>query len=196
LRSSSYYDDNADAFIAQTVHADMSPIYARFLAHIPPGGAIIDAGSGSGRDAAWFRAAGYDVEAFDASPAMVQATRRHAQVPTTHMTFENLEFARTYDGIWACASLLHVRKSELGDVLRRLLQALKPDGCLYCSFKQGSGERRVEGRYFNDMNEEHLRAVVEQASGQVLDLWTTGDVRADRSRERWLNSLLQRRPMK
>lgn len=193
LTSSGYYDENADTFIAQTVSADMSALYARFLEHIPVGGSILDAGSGSGRDAAWFRAAGYEVEAFDASLAMVEATRRHARVPVYHMEFEEFRSPRTYDGIWACASLLHVRRAELGGVIRRLLQALNAGGCLYCSFKHGDAERRVEERYFNYMDEARLRAVVEQAPGRMLDIWITGDVRPGRSGEKWLNALIQRR---
>lgn len=71
-RTLSYYDINAEAFFAQTVDVDMSPLHARFLAHIPPGGHIVDAGCGSGHDAKAFIERGYQVTAFDASLALAE----------------------------------------------------------------------------------------------------------------------------
>jgi membrane protein involved in colicin uptake len=49
--SVSFYDQNADSFIEQTADVDMSNLYARFCRLLPDGGSILDAGSGSGRDA-------------------------------------------------------------------------------------------------------------------------------------------------
>ena len=46
----SYYDVHAKEYAALTVKADMSPAYDRFLAYLPAGAAILDAGCGSGRD--------------------------------------------------------------------------------------------------------------------------------------------------
>ena len=48
--TTAYYTENAQAFFADTVAVAMAPLYARFLPHIPPGGHILDAGCGSGRD--------------------------------------------------------------------------------------------------------------------------------------------------
>ena len=90
----------------------MSEARGRFLAAVPsrPDGParILDAGSGSGRDTQAFRVSGHEVEAFDASPAMVSATQAHAAVPTRLMRFEDFAWEHSFEGIWACASLLHV----------------------------------------------------------------------------------------
>ena len=90
-----YYDHHATAFIATTGDVDMSNARGRFLAAVPARldgpTRILDAGSGSGRDALAFRLLGHDVEAFDASPAMVAATQARAGIPTRQMRFE--EFA-------------------------------------------------------------------------------------------------------
>ncbi|WP_328987882.1 class I SAM-dependent methyltransferase [Thiorhodovibrio winogradskyi] len=61
-----------------------------------------------------------------------------------------------FDGIWACASLLHVPLDQLADALARLSRALKKDGVLYASFKYGRGEREHNGRRFTDLNESGL----------------------------------------
>ena len=65
-----YYDRNTDGFIERTVGVDMSSLYAPFLEYVPKGGAILDAGCGSGRDAKAFLDLGYTVTAFDASKTM------------------------------------------------------------------------------------------------------------------------------
>lgn len=189
--SADYYDQNAESFIAQTRLADMSEHYARFLEHIPAGGSIIDAGSGSGRDARWFKGQGYAVEAFDASPAMVHATEEFAGVPTRLMTFEDFSWDRKVDGIWACASLLHVRPERLSMVLSRLLDALKPNAVIYCSFKYGAQPREVNGRYFNNLQEASLSHTVINAHAKIAAMWITGDVRSGRGEERWLNALIR-----
>jgi len=85
---------------------------------------------------------------FDASPAMVRATQKPG-VPTKLMTFQQVDFDSTFDGIWACASLLHVPRAEIEDVLHRFARALKPQGVLLITLKEGCGEGLAEdGRFF------------------------------------------------
>jgi SAM-dependent methyltransferase len=145
-----YYDQHAAFFIETTRDVDMSEPRGRFLAAIPSrlGGAarILDAGSGSGRDALAFRHLGHDVQAFDASPAMVAATRTHAAVPTRQMQFQDFAWEHPFEGIWACASLLHVAEVDLPRVIDRLAAHLVPGGALYLSFKHGTGARVKDGR--------------------------------------------------
>jgi SAM-dependent methyltransferase len=136
-----YYEDQAEAFFAETVDVDMAPLYARFLARIPAGGHILDAGCGSGRDALAFRKLGYAVTAFEASPTLARLASNYCGLPVEVRRFQEIEWQDAFDGIWACASLLHVPPVELPEVLRRLGRALKTDGVLYVSFKYGSDER-------------------------------------------------------
>ena len=51
-----YYDRNATEFAAQTANLDLDPLYQRFLCHVRPGGRILDAGCGVGRDTLAFPA--------------------------------------------------------------------------------------------------------------------------------------------
>jgi len=62
-----YYDTHADAFFSETQGVDMAPLHQRFLARLPVGAHILDAGCGSGRDSKVFLQLGYRVTAFDAS---------------------------------------------------------------------------------------------------------------------------------
>ena len=194
MKSLDYYDQNAQDFVAQTLLVDMTEHYRRFLAGIANGSRILDAGSGSGRDAAYFSNAGYEVEAFDASIEMVASTRQNAGVPTKLMTFEAFEWEQPFDGIWACASLLHVRRQKLPKVLMRLTAALNANGLIYASFKLGAHEREVGGRYFNDVNKQQLEQVIRPGIGLEIEaVWTSADVRPERRSEAWLNCLLRKK---
>lgn len=189
--SIAYYEDQAEAFFTETVTVDMAPLHARFLAHVLPGGNILDAGCGSGRDARAFQRLGYAVTAFEASPRLAELASAHCGLAVEVRRFQDLDWVARFDGIWACASLLHVPRAELPGVLGRLARALVPGGVLYASFKHGAGEREHNGRRFTDLDEAGLAALVGAVPGlAVLETWTTGDRRAGREAERWLNALL------
>ncbi|MFB1487712.1 MULTISPECIES: class I SAM-dependent methyltransferase [unclassified Thiocapsa] len=187
--SIAYYEDQAETFFAETVDVDMAPLYARFLAHIPAGGHILDAGCGSGRDALAFRRLGYAVTAFEASQKLARMAAEHCGLPVEVRRFQEIEWQDAFDGIWACASLLHVPMAELPVVLVRLGRALKPDGVLYASFKYGAGEREHGGRRFTDLDERGLAALVGAVPAlAVVETWVTGDRREGREGEQWLNA--------
>ena len=192
-----YYDHHATTFIATTRDVDMSDAWGPFLAVVPAradGPArILDAGSGSGRDARAFRLLGHDVRAFDASPAMVAATQAHAAVPTRLMRFEDFAWEHPFEGIWACASLLHVSEVDLSKVIDRLAAHLVPGGALYLSFKRGTGERVKDGRRFTDMTAESLAALLDRYGAfSQPTIWESRDCRPDRASEVWVNSVVKK----
>lgn len=188
-----YYQDNAQTFFDGTVNVDMSLLYETFTQHLAPGARVLDAGCGSGRDAKAFLKMGYQVEAFDASPAMVELAQEHTGLPVQLMTFADVDWKEEFDGIWCCASLLHVPTLELPEVMRRLADALKPGGVWYVSFKYGNGEREVDGRRFTDMDEVGLRALIRKIKKiEIFELWTTKDKRPNRA-EVWVNGVVGKR---
>lgn len=188
-----YYQNNAQNFFDGTVNVDMSALYETFTFHLPQGAKILDAGCGSGRDAKAFHEMGYQVEAFDASSEMVALAIQHSGLSVQQMTFADVDAKEKYDGIWCCASLLHVPAQELPTVMQNLTYALKPDGIWYVSFKYGDGERKKDGRKFTDMNEASFQALLETTPEvEIESLWTTQDKRPERD-EIWLNALLRKR---
>lgn len=190
----SYYEQNAEQFFADTVGVDMGLLYARFLASIPVGGFILDAGCGSGRDARAFALRGYRIAAFDASPALAALASEHLGQPVPVRTFAEVAELSLYDGVWACASLLHVPPGQMPDALGRLWQALKPGGTFYCSFKLGEGEREHQGRRFTDALEAQMDAWLAPLPGvDAVRYWHTADQRPGRS-DAWLNVLVRRQP--
>ena len=141
-----YYDDHADQYVRDTAGVEMQPLYVPFLELISPGGKILDAGCGSGRDGMAFKDRGFVVTAIDASETMANHASRLLTQPVSVVRLEDVAFTSEFDGIWACASLLHVPRHEIDDVLLRLIRALKPHGVCFLSFKEGDGERKDGGR--------------------------------------------------
>ncbi|MFQ3258792.1 MAG: SAM-dependent methyltransferase [Gammaproteobacteria bacterium] len=188
-----YYNQNAKAFSDSTLNVDMSALYAEFLPHVAQYGRILDAGCGSARDAAFFKAQGFTVNAFDASPELAELASSYLQQPVAVKTFQELNCVNQYDGIWCCASLLHVPKAELPQVFLNLQNALKPNGVLYVSFKYGDTERVHNGREFTDLTEQLLSDLINQHTQlSIMKHWQSVDQRPGRESEVWLNALMQR----
>lgn len=187
-----YYQEHAQTFFDGTVDLNLSALHQRFLAHLPAGGHILDAGCGSGRDARAFLEQGYTVTAFDAAPALAELASVHGGLPVAVLRLEEIDWQARFDGIWACASLLHLGLPELPDVLRRLATALKPGGVLFTSFKHGQGQRDHGGRCFTDLDEAGLAVLLQAVPCfTVLETWITLDRRPERPDDRWINTLLK-----
>lgn len=189
----SYYNQNADAFIEGTRNADMSEQYGYFLKYLSPGCRVLDLGCGSGRDSAYFSSLGFAVTAVDGSEELCKRVAANYGIEARCIQFEALSFAVEFDAVWACASLLHVKKADMTKVMQKVSDALKPGGVLYASFKYGRDERVSNGRFFNDYTEQELAALLTPENQlTLLEYWITEDVRPDRRGERWLNFLARK----
>lgn len=188
----SYYDEHAEEYCAATVNADMSFCRNRFMSYLPVGTHILDAGCGSGRDSKIFLEKSFNVTAMDASEKMCKEAAKLLGQDVLQCTFQEMDFQNVFDGIWACASLLHVTRSDIDFVLQNLKKALKDNGVLYLSFKYGNEERMAQERFFNDYNEKLLRDVLENNGFTVMDIFTTEDVRKSRSGEMWVNAFAKK----
>jgi SAM-dependent methyltransferase len=144
-----YYDRNAERFVRETANVDMSSAYAPFLAYIPRSGRILDAGCGSGRDSLYFLQKEYEVVAFDASAEMCRLASELIGQTVYQKSFEDIDWISEFDGIWACASLLHLRRNSIDSVLYKLRRALKPNGVMFVSFKLRDEEWEEGGRFFS-----------------------------------------------
>ena len=200
-----YYEKNADAFFEGTVSADMTYARDRFLARVPekahlpekanlPGKAyLLDLGCGSGRDTKAFLELGYSVDAMDGSEELCRRAGAFTGIEVKCMLFQDLDVKEKYDGIWACASLLHLPRKDRAEVFRKSRDALKQGGILYTGFKYGTFEGMRNGRYFTDFTEETFRAFLDECPGFTeLEHWVTADVRPGRGEEKWFNVLLEK----
>lgn len=188
-----YYNRNTQNFINGTVSVDFTQIQNVFLELLPRYACILDFGCGSGRDTKYFLDCGYQVEAMDGSVELCRAASEYTGIYVKQMLFQELDEAEKYDGIWACASILHVKKAELPDIIHKMSFAVKKNGIIYISFKYGDFEGERNGRYFTDMTENSMKELlVNFPELNVEKQWVTGDVRIDRGDERWLNIILRK----
>jgi SAM-dependent methyltransferase len=189
-----WYDRNAQAFVEGTLCVGMGPLYHPFLELLPPGAHILDAGCGSGRDAREFKRRGYRVTAFDAAEEVARLASEVIGQTVAVLRFQDLAWEDEFDGVWACASLLHVPAAEMDEALARLVRSLRRQGILYTSFKLGEGERVRDGRLFCDHAEDSLGALLARHPDlDVLTLWRTHDQRPSREGELWVNATARRR---
>ena len=151
-----YYNRNAARYFNETVHADVSEIRDRFTQMLPPGGTILDLGCGSGRDSKAFIEQGFRVVAVDGSEELCKLAEEYIQQPVVCPDFLDYKPEETFDGIWACASLLHFTEEECHIVVDRLSKNLKPGGCFYMSFKMGEFEGERDGRFYRDVSLEDV----------------------------------------
>lgn len=188
-----YYNSNAADFSETTKNVDFSEVQQIFINHLSPDASILDFGCGSGRDTKYFRDHGFHVTATDGSEAICKIAFDYTGIPVKKMLFEELDDRNQYDGIWACASILHLSKEELSDIFQKMHRALKENGIIYTSFKYGTFEGERNGRYFTDFTEEMFVAFIKRISELKIEkMWITGDVREGRGDERWLNILLRK----
>lgn len=188
-----YYNEKAQKYVAGTLDIEFLETQEIFLGYIPHGGSILDFGCGSGRDTKSFLEKGYVVEALDGSKKLCDLANAYTGIKVKHMMFEEFEEVEKFDGIWACASILHVTKKELPTILKKMVNALKDNGTIYTSFKYGDFEGERNGRYFTYLTEDSFGALIRQVHDiKTEKMWISNDVRADRGEEQWLNLILKK----
>lgn len=189
MKTIDYYNNHAEEFANSTLHVDMESLYQPFLKLLPQSARILDVGCGAGRDSLAFKKKGYEVDAIDYSEELVKKATRLTGIPIKLQSFYEIDADQAYDGIWACASLLHCERNRLAEVLEKMLRALKPDGVIYMSFKYGDSDREKDGREFTDLNEQQAQQLLEQFKNvSLVKRWITIDKRPNRL-ERWINLL-------
>jgi cyclopropane fatty-acyl-phospholipid synthase-like methyltransferase len=187
-----YYENNCRAFAENTGTLDFSSIQDQFLALLPEGGTVLDFGCGSGRDSRYFIDHGCTVTATDGCGEMCRYASASLGIPVKKLLFTELNDENQYDGIWACASILHLEQSALHDVFEKMITALKSRGIIYTSFKYGDFHGIRNGRYFTDFTETSIADFLKiHKDLRTEQMWITEDIRPDHGQEKWLNLLLQ-----
>ena len=135
-----YYNENAQSFASGTVSVKFTEVQDKFLEKLNPDAYILDFGCGAGRDTKYFLSRGYQVDAIDGSEQLCRIASEYTGIKVRQMLFQELDEKEKYDGIWACASILHLPKKQLREVLENMYAALKSEGWIYTSFKYGEFE--------------------------------------------------------
>lgn len=194
IKTLQYYDSQAKVFQKSVSSADMSEACERFLKHFDGPVHILDLGCGTGRDSKYFINQGHSVVLVDGSKEMCKVASEVTGVQARLLKFDELDYTEEFDGIWACASLLHAEREKLPEIISKINNALKVGGIFYMSFKYGENSEERNGRHFTDMTEKDVSFLCNEENGFfVLENYITADVRPGRSNEKWLNVIAEKR---
>ena len=189
-----YYNENVSKFVNDTQDVVFCATQDLFLSYLNEGNSILDLGCGSGRDTKYFLSKGYKVDATDGSEEICKVASDYTGINVKCLLFNELDEIDKYDGIWACASILHLDRDDLIDVFNRIARALKDNGILYTSFKYSEFEGMRNGRYFTDFTIESFNEFQTNIPEFIIEKkWITRDVRAGREDEKWLNLIMRKK---
>ena len=189
-----YYNENVSKFVNDTQDVVFCATQDLFLSYLNEGDSILDFGCGSGRDTKYFLSKGYKVDATDGSEEICKVASDYTGINVKCLLFNELDEIDKYDGIWACASILHLDRDDLIDVFNRIARALKDNGILYTSFKYSEFEGMRNGRYFTDFTIESFNEFQTNIPEFIIEKkWITRDVRAGREDEKWLNLIMRKK---
>ena len=185
-----YYKEHSQEFIDTTIECDMSEQYRFCEKYLKTKGTILDIGFGSGRDSLYFKANGYKVYAIDPEESFVKHAKENGLENVYQLKAEDISFKNMFDGIWACASLLHVSSANIPSVLTKCSEALKKDGIMYASFKYGDFEGERNGRFYLDLNENTIKRFLQESDLELVETLITEDVRIGNN-TKWFNIILR-----
>ena len=189
-----YYNENVSKFVNDTQDVVFCATQDLFLSYLNEGDSILDFGCGSGRDTKYFLSKGYKVDATDGSEEICKVASDYTGINVKCLLFNELDEIDKYDGIWACASILHLDRDDLIDVFHRIARSLKDNGILYTSFKYSEFEGMRNGRYFTDFTIESFNEFQTNIPEFIIEKnWITSDARAGREDEKWLNLIMRKK---
>jgi ubiquinone/menaquinone biosynthesis C-methylase UbiE len=194
--TSATYDRIAAGYAARWAGAEpLAAVRARFAAWLGPAARVLDIGCGPGWDSTRLRELGLRVYGLDRSWGMLAEARQRSRMLVLGDMRELPVRDGAFDGLWVCASFLHIPKRDGPAVLRAFQRALRPRGLVYIGVKEGEGERWVEQsvdgrRFFAFYQEAELDRLLAQQGFSIREGWLADD--SIGRPERWINRLAER----
>ncbi|MFM8540954.1 MAG: class I SAM-dependent methyltransferase [Nitrospira sp.] len=175
----------------------LPPLLRDWLKQLPQGSLVLDLGCGAGQDARYLASRRHRVVGLDRTRPLLEFARRRAhRLPLVQADMRRLPFrVRSFDAVWAAASLIHLPKPAARRLFRDLGALVPPGGWLAATVAHGRAAgclRRgwIPGRYFSRWSKDALARAFRRAGWEIITLKTvTGRER----KGRWLNLLARRR---
>lgn len=170
------YESDADSFVEKYLTAPVAAHFGDEFYDALSGNRILDVGCGPGSDAAVFADAGYDVTGLDVTPSFLRtAVDRVSDGAFARGDMRQLPFRDgAFDGIWSCASFLHVPRPDAPGTLREFRRVLADEGVAFLSVKRiGVESHDSDDRYFERYRPEEFRSLLADAGFDPLTVETS-----------------------
>lgn len=166
VRTLEEYASNSNAYVEKYRSVSVATRYGDAFFDALEGDRLLDAGCGPGPDLETMVTGGYDVTGLDITPAFLRAAREH--VPDASLVRGDMRRlpvrSGAFDGVWSCASFLHVPRSDAIETLREFRRVLDEDGIVFCSVKrEATTPGESEDRHFEYYSPDELRSVLREA---------------------------------
>lgn len=131
-------ESTADEWYSNDV---LMPNIHEFISLLPSNPRVLDLGCGPGYESMRLSLTGAEVFGIDYSEECIRVARERC----AHCKFEVYDFRYLdnklgkFDGVFACASLIHVKEEELSIVFEQITKVLKPNGYLMVMLRDGRG---------------------------------------------------------
>ncbi len=147
------YEKTLDSYVKKMDSLEKYDEPEKFLSYFGKVPLILDLGCGPGKDAAIFIKNEARVIGVDLSKKMIEIAKKRVKgADFKVMDITSLSFKNNYfNGIWARASLLHLKKREIPKAIKEAYRVLKKDGIIYAGVKKGTGEGFVADKRYNDV---------------------------------------------
>ncbi len=151
-----FYQRHAAEYAAATLNAPTGRFVERFARELFPGARVADLGCGGGRDLRLFRERGLEPIGLDSAEALAVIARQYSGASVVVGDLRSLPFSgNVFDGVWASASLLHLRRADIAVALADLFRVMRAGAIFFGSVKVGNGEAQdAEGRWFTYYGQE------------------------------------------
>jgi len=113
---------------------------------------ILDIGCGTGRDCREFSKLGMITSGIDISDEMLKIAKKES--PKTFLyklDMEEITFKSKFNGLWICSSLYHIKKKDIFPILNSFNKALKRNGIIFITVKEGIGQGYHKRKYFGNL---------------------------------------------
>jgi SAM-dependent methyltransferase len=151
----------------------LMPSIEEFVTLLPENPRVLDLGCGAGYESMRLIKAGAQVVGVDFSEESIRiAKERCPEARFELMDFRQLDGKKLgkFDGVFACASLIHVSQKELPGVFKQLRGVLKRNGFVVAIVRKGEGF--WEG--WPEVNGQKIKRVVYLYSRQTLSAAASG----------------------
>lgn len=186
-----YYNDNCENFKSKWDNY-LFDIPNTFAEYLKDDAYVLDLGCGTGRDSLYFKEKGFKVKCIDGSVNMCKIASEALGQEVENKNYLDIDYKDLFDGVFACASLLHLKDEDLKIVLKKIYDSLKFNGIMYASFKYGNDERFEDGRFFNDMTLDKFNKLMNETecNFEIINAWNTSQYGTD---SEFLNLLLKKK---